>query len=66
MKGRQKVLFPFLLFLVFFQLNISWKFELTTFPFSLSKFQAFFAIIFKFRENGNETCFSLCQHDLNS
>ena len=35
MKGKQKALFwfLFLFFLAFFQLNISWKFELTTFSF---------------------------------
>ena len=36
-KGRQKALFSFLFFLAFSQLNLSWKFELTNFPFSLSK-----------------------------
>ena len=40
MRGRQKALFwfLFLFFLVLYRLNLSWKFELTTFlPFSLSK-----------------------------
>ena len=38
-KERQKALFwfLFLFFLAFFQLNISWKFELTTLPFSFLK-----------------------------
>ena len=47
-KGRQKALFWLLLlfFLVFSQLNIFWKFELTTFPFSLSKVSSIFIIIF--------------------
>ena len=51
MEGRQKALFWFLLLLLvaFSQLNFPWKFELTTFPFSLRKFQAFFAIIFNNR-----------------
>ena len=36
-KGRQKAFFLILFFLSFFQSNLSWKFELTTFLFSLSK-----------------------------
>ena len=47
MKGSQKALFLFLFFLAFSQSNLSWKFELTTFPSHFRKFQALFAIIFK-------------------
>ena len=36
-KGRQKALLSFLFFLPFSQLKFYWKFELISFPFSLSK-----------------------------
>ena len=55
MRGRQKALvwFLFLFFLAFSQLNISWKFEVTTFPFSLSKVSSLCHYFQYFRENGN-------------
>ena len=51
-RSWQKALFLSLFFLAFSQLNLSWKFELTTLPFSLSNVSsvlAFFAIIINSR-----------------